>query len=110
MGQKVKTTKEVSLEKAVKEALKNSPASMSSTVVSAEAIDGVDICGCYDENGNEIEEDCVENCKSGNFSAKVRLSLSNGENLIKDISGTFTVTEYDAQNCSFKAEIQQINQ
>ena len=109
MAQKVKTAKEISLGKAVKEALKNCPALMSSTVVSAEAIDGVDICGCYDENGNDIEEDCVENCKGGNFSATVRINISNGESHIKDISGTFTVTEYDAQNCSFKAEIQQIN-
>lgn len=110
MAQKVKTAKEISLEKAVKEALKNCPALVSSTVVSAEAIDGVDICGCYDENGNEIEEDCVENCKGGNFSAKVRVNNSNGASLVRDMSGTFEVAGYDAQLRSFEVIILQINQ
>lgn len=82
---------------------------MSSNVVSTEAVDGVDICGCYNSNGKTIEPDCLENCKSGNFSAKVRVNQSNGDSLVKDISGTYTVTEYDAQNHSFKVELQ-INQ
>ena len=38
----------------------------------------VDIAGCYDANGTAVES---------------------------DVSGTFTVTEYDSQNCSFKIEL-----
>ena len=106
MVREAQTAKEVNLEKAVKEALKDCPALMSSTVVSTKAIDGVGICGCYDENGNEIESDCVEDCKSGNFNAKVRVNLSNGESIIKDVSGTFAVTEHDVHNGSFKVELQ----
>lgn len=106
MVRKAQTAKKINLEKAVKEALKNCPSLMSSTVFSTEAIDGADICGCYDENGNEIESDCVESCKSGNFSAKVRLYLSDGVCLLKDVSGTFAVTEHDAHNGSFKVELQ----
>ena len=64
MASKVKTAKEINLEKAVKEALKDCPSLMSSTVVSTEAVGGIDISGCYDENGNGIESDCVENLKA----------------------------------------------
>lgn len=106
MVREAKTCKEISLREAVKKALKNCPAIMNSSVVSTEAIDGVDISGCYDEDGNEIEPDCIENCKSGNFSAKVRLYLSDGVCLLKDVSGTFAVTEHDAHNGSFKVELQ----
>ena len=66
--------------------------------------------GVKDAEGNEIEPDCIENCKSGNFSATVRINIRNGESLIKDISGTFTVTDYDTKNRSFEVEIEQINQ
>ena len=104
-----KTTKEVNLQNAVTKALKNCTALLS-TLISTEAIGNADISGCYDAKGNEIEPDCVETCKSGNFSAKVRINIPNGESLIKDISGTFTVTEYYAQNCSFKVKIEHINQ
>ena len=109
MVREAKTTKEISLQTAVTKALKDCSALLSKCI-STEAIGNADISGCYDAKGNEIEPDCVENCKSGNFSATVRINIPNGESHIKDISGTFTVTEYDAQNCSFKAEIQQINQ
>lgn len=101
MVREIKTTKEVNLQDAVKEALKE----FSSNIDDA----SVDIAGCYDINGATIESDCVETCKSGNFGAKVRVKATNGESLITDISGTFTVTEYDAQNCSFKVTLQ-INQ
>lgn len=109
MVREAKTTKEINLQEAVTKALKNCPALLSSNVISTEAIGNAGICGCYDAEGNAIEPDCVENCKSGNFSATVRVNHSNGESLIKDISGTFKVTEYDAQNCLFKVELQ-INQ
>ena len=107
MVREAKTTKEANLQNAVTKALKNCPALLSK-FMSTEAIGTADISGCYDAKGNEIEPDCVETCKSGNFSATVRINIPNG-GFIKDISGTFTVTEYDAQNCSFKVELQ-INQ
>ena len=106
MVREAKTCKEISLREAVKKALKNCPAIMNSSVVSTEAIGGVDISGCYDEDGNEIEPDCIENCKSGNFKAKLRVSLSNGGSLINDVSGTFTVIEHDVHNADFKVELQ----
>ena len=108
MVREAKTTKEVKLQDAVTKALKNCPALLSK-FMSTEAIGTADISGCYDAKGNGIEPDCVETCKSGNFSAKVRINIPNGESHIMDISGTFTVTDYDAQNCSFKVELQ-INQ
>ena len=101
MVREAKTTKEISLQNAVTKALKE----FSSNIDDA----SVDVAGCYDVNGTTIESDCVETCKSGNFSAKIRVIFPNGESLIKDISGIFTVTEYDAQNCPFKVKLQ-INQ
>ena len=101
MGREAKTTKEIGLQNAVTKALKE----LSPNVEEAH----VDIAGCYDASGTTVESDCVENCKSGNFSAKVRESHSNGESSINDISGTFTVMDYNAQNKSFKVELQ-INQ
>lgn len=101
MVREAKTTKEISLQNAVKNALKELYLNMEDVYV--------DVAGCYDASGTTIESDCVETCKSGNFSATVRINIPNGESIIKDISGTFTVTEYDAQNCSFKVELQ-INQ
>ena len=109
MVREAKTSKEVNLQTAVTKALRNCSALLS-TVISAEAIDNAGISGCYDAEGNEIEPDCIENCKSGNFSATVRINIRNGESLIKDISGTFTVTDYDTKNRSFEVEIEQINQ
>ena len=108
MVREAKTTKEVNLQTAVTKALRNYPALLS-TLISTEAIGTAGISGCYDAEGNEIEPDCIENCKSGNFSATVRINISNGESLIKDISGTFTVTDYDTKNRSFEVEIEQIN-
>ena len=109
MVREAKTTKEISLQTAVTKALRNCPVLLS-TVISTEAIGTTGISGCYDAKGNEIEPDCIENCKSGNFSATVRINIPNGESHIKDISGAFTVIEYDAENCSFKVEIEHINQ
>ena len=102
MVREAKETKEINLQNAVKKALKD----LYSNVEEAY----VDVAGCYDASGTTIESDCAENCKSGNFSATVRINIPNGESHIKDISGTFTVTEYYAQNCSFKVKIEHINQ
>ena len=102
MEGEAKTTKKVKLQDAVKKALKKLYSNMEDAYV--------DVAGCYDASGTTIESDCVETCKSGNFSATVRINIPNGESHIKDISGAFTVTEYDAQNCSFKVEIEHINQ
>ena len=79
MVREAKTTKEISLQNAVKKALKELYLNMEDAYV--------DVAGCYDASGTTIESDCVETCKSGNFSATVRINIPNGDIRVREKSG-----------------------
>lgn len=82
-------------------------------------VEDVTICSCLDEAGNFVNDDCLEDCKHGNFNAQVwvlsQVIDSNGP--IEDIgsikertsvSGNYCVTNYSDALKEFVVELSDI--
>ena len=73
-------------------------------------VEDLSVDGCLDGHGEELPEDCLEDCTRGHFegNGKVRESIIEGGGYIEspaEFSGTFEVINYDYETRQFTTEI-----
>ena len=73
-------------------------------------VDDLSVCRCLDGHGEELPEDCLEDCTGGQFEGNgtVREPDNEGNGCIEsraDFSGTFEVINYNHESRQFTTRI-----